>query len=104
VGLVTAAIGAWILWQSRLRRTVLAFAGGALLAGLIPAAFLASQGALAPMLKSMAWNSANYSAANRIAYGALFDNPLNFWPPRMRSGRRLRCWCSRRCCPPSFRR
>jgi hypothetical protein len=33
VGLVTAAIGAWILWHSKLRRTVLAFAGGALLAG-----------------------------------------------------------------------
>jgi hypothetical protein len=54
------------------------------------------------MLKSMAWNSVHYSAANRIAYGALFDNPLNFWPPRMRSGRRLRCCCSRRCCPPSL--
>jgi hypothetical protein len=74
VGLVAVAIGFWIWWDPKLRHTVPAFAWGALLAGLIPVAMLAGQGALVPMFRSMGWTSARYSLANRIAYGATFGN------------------------------
>lgn len=73
-GLVAVAIAAWICADSKLRHTAPGFAGGALLAALIPAAALAMQGALVPMFQSMAWNSARYSIANRVAYGATPDS------------------------------
>jgi len=75
LGLLVVAMGAWIAWHPKLRRTAAGFAAGALLASAIPAAILAVQGALSPMLRSMAWNSAHYSLANRIGYGAMFDSP-----------------------------
>jgi hypothetical protein len=74
LGLVAVAIGIWICVDPKLRHTVPGFAGGALLAALVPAAVLAAQGALVPMIQSMGWNSARYSLANRIAYGATADS------------------------------
>ena len=76
VGLVTAAIGAWILCDSKLRRALPAYAAGAFTAAAIPPLWLASQDALMPMIRGMGWNGAHYSLANHVVYGAMFDNPL----------------------------
>ena len=75
LGLVAVVIAAWICWHPKLRRTVPAFACGALPAALIPAAILIHQNALAPLFRAMLWNSARYALANRISYGAMFESP-----------------------------
>lgn len=76
VGLVTAAMGVWILGNTTLRKTAPGFAGGVLAASAIPAAVLAGQGALGAMFQSMSWNSTHYSLTNRVVYGSMFDNPV----------------------------
>ena len=49
-----------------------AFLGGGTLAAAAGAGYLQWSGALTPMLQSMHWAGANYTAANRVAYGSVW--------------------------------
>lgn len=72
---LAAVIGARICFDRRTRPLAPAYAAGAALCTLLPAALLAYGHALIPMLRSLYWTGAHYSSANRIAYGAVFGGP-----------------------------
>lgn len=70
--LVAVVIAARIWFDRRTRPLGPAYAAGAAASILLPAALLAHQHAFIPMLQSLYWTGAHYSAANRMAYGAVF--------------------------------
>jgi hypothetical protein len=70
--LVAVVIAARIACERKTRPLGAPFAAGACAGLLLPAALLAWQHALLPMLRSLYWTGTHYSGANRIAYGAVF--------------------------------
>jgi len=59
-----------LLWAwSRGRRELVAFLGGGALVTAVAAAYLEWNHALIPLIRSMLWTGANYTAANRVAFG-----------------------------------
>jgi hypothetical protein len=75
-GLLAAAIFAWMLIDSLLRFVAWSYLAGILVTTFVPATVLLLQGGLVPMWRSFIWTSTNYSGANRMAYGAVFGNPI----------------------------
>jgi len=73
--LLIIAIAGWVCWDSRLRPTAPGYLAGVMLGSGIPASVLILHGGLIPMLKNLLWTGSHYSAANHIAYGAIFDSP-----------------------------
>ena len=65
--IVAVPLLAWSLARSR--ATGLAFLAGGALTTAACASYLAGHGALRPMMQSLAWTAANYTAPNRVSYG-----------------------------------
>jgi 4-amino-4-deoxy-L-arabinose transferase-like glycosyltransferase len=57
-------------------RNMPVFLSGAVVAAGIAAAYLQSEQALLPLIRSMRWTGANYTQANRVFYGGLFMRGL----------------------------
>ncbi|HEY1494502.1 MAG TPA: hypothetical protein VGF49_08155 [Candidatus Solibacter sp.] len=70
--LVAMVIAAWFLSDRRAWRLGQAYAAGAAACILVPAALMANQRAMLPMIESLYWTATHYSQANRSAYGAVF--------------------------------
>ncbi len=79
VALAGILLAAWFAVRAHTRRHALAFCGG--VAGVSLAAFLwlASQGALWPMIHHLVWTGSNYGAANRFPYGGIIGGYSNLF-------------------------
>ncbi len=70
VALVAAVIAVW-MWMVD-RGKLRPFLAGCATVTIASTTVLATQGALGPMMHQLFWNRSNYSAANHMAYGAVF--------------------------------
>jgi len=61
-----------LVWGSRRPRGAVALVAGGALATAAAGIYLQSRHALIPMIQSMRWTGANYTAANRVLYGAIW--------------------------------
>ena len=70
-GLVLAAIAGWTLYRRQAGRELGPMALGAGVCSLAVAAWLASRGALVPLIRQFAWNATHYGGANQVSFGRI---------------------------------
>jgi hypothetical protein len=69
VGVVVAALGAWLLLNPGRGRSLAAYTGGVALGCAGPVIVLGREGALVPMVRHLLWTGSNYPNAHGFSYG-----------------------------------
>ena len=79
VGLVAAAIGGWLVFDSTVRRLLGWFLAGCAVSVAGGLCWLAAHGILGSMLDALLWSASNYAAPNKAAYGWVIGGFANLY-------------------------